>query len=524
MDEIIKKKRGRKQKIQQTTIIQPEPHIIKKRGRKPKNTILNTTTNNIDVNKTTEIDFEDNITINSKINPINNIWVKKYQPIHSNEIIGNKEHITIIKKWLLNFEISKEHALVISGGHGIGKNLITTLLLNELGYEIKTICSTTLKNKDIINETIQSCNKKNIYITFGKSINKKYAIIIDDTESITLTSEKDNLLELFKLNEKHKYFPIIFISNLQHSKLTNNLKKIALDIILDYPPINDIKKYIQIICKNESMNIHNDDVYIQIIKFCQLDIRKLLYVLQDLYYTYNNTIITTEIFREYQQITQKKDMDIGLYYAAKSLLDNYKSINKCFQLYETEKVLLPLTIYENYYKKLFKQALPNKTILTIMANVADSISNGDVIETNIYSDQNWFLQNIHGFFTCVNTSYIINNTKENNTKENNTKERNTFKEKNTTKINYDLVFSADLNKTSSKNINKKKNIANIQNKFKYKNIDDVLYLNKIFYELEKNKNNQIIKILKNSYNLDNKNIQIALKIDKTNLQNKNDTN
>jgi len=512
---IVKKKRGRKPKIIDNTTI-PEPPIkaiLKKRGRKPKNQLIeniniNITSdinNKVDIELSKELDLNNEFEYNNECSPINNIWLSKYQPKTLDEIIGNKEHIINIKKWLLNFPNTDNHALVISGGHGIGKNLLIRLLLTDTNYLIKNIYSTNLKNKNIISELISECTKtKNIYTSFNKSINQKYAIIIDDTESITLTSEKDNLLELFKFNSEHKYFPLIFISNLQHSKLINNLKKMSLDISLDYPPLTEIKDYIKNICKKESMNIIDDNIIIQIIKFCQADIRRLLYVLQDLYYTYNNKLITGEMFKEYQCMTQKKDIDVGLYYAAKNLLDNYKNINKCLQLYETEKVLLPLTIYENYYKKLFKQTtLPNNTILDIMANVTNSVSVGDVIETNIYSDQNWFLQNIHGFYTCVNTSYTINNIK------NYTQLK--------TKLDYDLVFSADLNKTSSKNINKKKNISMLQLKFKNKNIDDILYINKILYELEKNKNTTIIKSLKNTYKLDNKNIQIALKIDKTNI-------
>ena len=514
---IVKKKRGRKPKIiiENNTISESNGiTILKKRGRKPKNQLIdninvnisNDINNKVEIELSKELDLNNEFEFNNDISPINNIWLSKYQPKTLNEIIGNKEHIIIIKKWLLNFSNSDNHALVISGGHGIGKNLLIKLLLIETGYLIKNIYSTNLKNKNIVSEIIYECTKtKNIYTSFNQSINQKYAIIIDDTESITLSSEKDNLLELFKFNAEHKYFPLIFISNLQHSKLINNLKKMSLDISLNSPPINEIKDYIKNICLKESMNIQDENIYIQIIKFCQSDIRRLLYVLQDLFYTYNNQIITNEMFKEYQYMTQKKDIDVGLYFAAKNLLDNYKNINKCLQLYETEKVLLPLTIYENYYKKIFKQStLTNNTILEIMADVTNSVSIGDVIETNIYSDQNWFLQNIHGFYTCVNTSYTMNNIKNNKQLK--------------TKYDYDLVFSADLNKTSSKNINKKKNISMLQLKFKNKNIDDILYINKIFYELDKNKKTSIIKSLKNTYKLDNKNIQIALKIDKTNIK------
>ena len=472
----------------------------KKTDQKEKNDYTDTKID-IELSKELDLSVDDNLIDNNNYLPISNIWLNKYQPTSLNEIIGNKEQINKIKKWLLNYENSTNHATVISGGHGVGKNLIVKLALQETGYQIKNIYSTNLKNKNIVSEIIHSCAKtKNVYTSFDNSINKKYAIVIDDTESITLTSEKENLIELFKLNAQHKYFPLIFISNLQHSKLINNLKKMSLEITVYAPNIDQIKDYIIYICKKESMIITDDKIYHQIIKFCQSDLRRLIFVLQDLYYTYNHKAITSEMFKEYVQMSQKKDIDVGLYYAAKNLLDNYRNINECLQLYETEKVLLPLTIYENYYRKIFKQKLSHHQTLKIMSDLTNSVSIGDVIETNIYSDQNWFLQNIHGFYTCVDTSYTINQIDKQSKQ----------------KLDYDLVFSADLNKTSSKNINKKKNIITLQSKFKNKNIEDVLYINKILFELDKNKNVTLLKNLKEAYSLDNKNIQTALKIDKTN--------
>jgi hypothetical protein len=72
------------------------------------------------------------------------------------------------------------------------------------------------------------------------------------------------------------------------------------------------------------MNITDDKIYYQIIKFCQSDIRRLIFVLQDLYYTFLKRPITMEMIKEYQTMSQKKDIDVGLYYAAKKLLDNIR--------------------------------------------------------------------------------------------------------------------------------------------------------------------------------------------------------
>jgi replication factor C subunit 1 len=431
------------------------------------------------------------------------IWINKYKPKKLNEMIGNYDEKIKFKKWLNGFDKSPNHTAIITGGHGIGKNLLARLTLIEAGYVIKNIYSTSLKNKCIISELVQQCSKNKNVLSFNDSSNsgnKKCAVIIDDTECITLSSEKDNLLELFKLNAEHKFFPLVLICNLQHSKLIDILKKTSLNINLMAPPVNQIKNYIISICDKEKMKFTDDKIYYSIIRFCQSDIRRLVFVLQDMYYTFNNSPITYEMFKQYQMMSQKKDIDAGLYYAARKLLDEYKNINECLQLYETEKVLLPLMIYENYYKKIFKQNLPVDDILKVMSNVTNSVSIGDVIETNIYSDQNWFLQNIHGFYTCADTSYNVNMANKQNNKN----------------IEYNMIFSADLNKTSSRNINRKKNILPLQSKFKNKNIEDILFVNKIINELDKLKMNQTIKQIKNIYDLDSKNVQIALKIDKTN--------
>ena len=489
------------------------PKILNKRGRKSKLNILSNINNtndkmniiNIENNKSIEFDDEfdydeiDNINIEDMNK--SKLWIDKYKPKKISDIIGNKDEINRLREWLLNYNTSKYHTVIITGSHGIGKDIIVNLVLKDLNYKIKNINTTILKNKNIIVELIHTCTKvKNVYDYLNKKEKINYAIVINDTESISLLSEKENILELFRLNSENKYFPIIFISNLQHSKLINNFKKMSLNINLVKPSINEIKEFMIYICKNENMYIDDDKTHNNIILFSQSDIRRLIFILQDLYYTYDNKLITYKMFKEFKELSQKKNIDIELYSIAKQLLDKYKNINNCLELYETEKVLLPLTIYENYYKKIFKQKLNDKLLLSIMSEVSESVSIGNDIETNIYAEQNWYLQMIHGYYTCANPSYIIN---KNNSKLNE-------------HINYDVVFSADINKTSSKNINKKKNIYSLQLKFKNKCIDDILYINKIFYELNRKKKIDILDKIKNDYNLEDKNINIILKIDKTN--------
>ena len=90
-----------------------------------------------------------------------------------------------------------------------------------------------------------------------------------------------------------------------------------------------------------------------------------------------------------------------------------------------EKVLLPLMIYENYLSKLNYKKV---NILPTIIKISDLICIGDILETNIYTDQNWYLQSIHGFITTVSTSFYINKYDNNS-------------------YDIDINFSTDLNKT-----------------------------------------------------------------------------
>jgi len=457
------------------------------------------------------------------------LWTEKYQPKSINDLIINIDKVKQIKKWLEDFKNQNQTGtIIVSGNHGIGKNVSLTILLNELNYSVKTLSSNNIKNKKTISEIINSCHgKHNIYNVLNNSINnnEKYALIIDDTETITLTSEKDSLLELCKNNDKNKIMPIIFVSNNQHSKLISDIKKSCIEYEFNNPTNNELLIIFNKITKSEHMNITNVKVINTIIKYAQFDVRNLIFILNDLFLTYGKSEITVDKLQNFLNFSKKKDIDIGLYEASKEILDTYKSINTCMELYETEKVLLPLMIYENYYKSMYAR-LNESSISTksdnnknnlllkqidISRRICDSISKGDVIETNIYTDQNWNNQNIHGFYTICDTSYIINTMVNENIQCNkiiSTKHQ---------PLNYKMDFSADLNKTSLKNINRK-NITNLQPIIPDKNLDDLLYINKLIYTLiEKNMIKEAYNICK-EYPIDIKHLEIIVKIDKTNTK------
>jgi replication factor C subunit 1 len=178
------------------------------------------------------------------------LWINKYKPSEINQIIGNAEQIKTFKDWLVNLPNNKNQSIIICGNQGLGKTLTIKLILESLNYIVRIINPNEIKDHRILDDFNDYYNFLNsIYskIQFNDSKNKKIALIFDETENITLTSEKKYIMEIYKENNKTKSFPLIFISNNQHSKLLNDLKKGCQEIVFTNPEMPELVNFVKIL-------------------------------------------------------------------------------------------------------------------------------------------------------------------------------------------------------------------------------------------------------------------------------------
>jgi DNA polymerase III delta prime subunit len=447
-------------------------------------------------------------------------WTDKYRPKTIAEIVCNKPTVLSIKQWVTDFERTQievknssgkkkdlkipktmKSCLLVTGSHGVGKSLAVETVLNEMGYGIQAIDFSTLKLGKNIDEWIKKLlNASNVlHLIHGKK-EDKIALVIDEIETVTSSTDKATIMALQKANDAHWYCPIVFISNNQHNKLLSETKKGSTEVRFLTPYHQDMFAIMAKIVGAEKMRIKNPKVVDMIINHSQSDIRRLIYTLQDIKYAYPNQLITPESISEYCEMSKKKDTDVNLYRATNGLLYEYYNIDECLRYYETEKVLLPLMVHQNYYKSVIENHENVDVQYDIISKVADALSTGDVIENYIYGDQNWEMQEVHGFFTCVVTSYNLSCGDK-------TKASDEIMKR------VDLDFTTDLNKTSIKKINKK-NIVNTNECFKDMNIFDFIYINKIIRRMiEENKIDDCVQLLKR-YNIELEHIESLLKIDK----------
>ena len=459
-------------------------------------------------------------------------WIKKYEPKTIDELVGNTEVIASIHQWLQDFYKADQtqHSIILSGPHGSGKTLISKLLLHETGYTLVFLDSNKSKTQEVFDNFKKRVqNKGSVHNLMTCRTGKKYALVIDNSENITLNSEKNSILNFHKENEKRKMHPIIIITTSQHSKMISDIKKKHKnEHYLELPTTQDLTIIVDRIGKQECITFENAKVVHAIIEFSQHDIRRLINLLYDMHITFHKKNITLHDFESFSYASKLKNVDIGLFDATRDCMDKYCTIQDTLKMYEMEKVLLPLMIYENYKNKLFSQNFSKDIHLEKSRIISEYISHGDIIETNIYTDQNWYLQNIHGFYTCCVPAFYINaetcnesqaGSVANELQAGSCGELNIDSRTNPIfsvrkKSTYSVIFSSDLNKTSSKNINKK-NFNILKGSVIDKSSKDIMYLNKIFYHLAQLEDYPKIAKLMIVHNITIKNFEILVKIDKT---------
>lgn len=404
-------------------------------------------------------------------------WLLKYKCEDLEDYDNNQNQINKIIKLISD----GVQSFIIKGDSGVGKNNIINLISKKNNYKVK---SYKINDKKII--TLNNFYLNNI----GK---KKTILIINKLDYITTINEKKSIQELNKLaNSKSNNIILIFLVEKIITKIVKEINKNSELIELNKPSNKLLNNLIDKINKAENIKI-NKYLYDNIINLSQQDIRRLVLILKDLKISFNDEVIEKNNYNEFLKFTSYKEKNYNINDTTELIINNF-NYDFCEKYYNSEKVILPLMIYENFILKLQKKEKDNN-ILEIMKKISNLISLGDIIETNIYTDQNWYLQSIHGFITIISTSYFINNF-----------DKNKYK----LKIN----FSNDLNKTSLKNINKK-NYTNI----KYiinKSTEEILIINYLFNSyLRENKIDQIVNYMK-YYNINFKLLNVIFKINKLN--------
>lgn len=447
----------------------------------------------------------------------------KYSPKTIKDIIGSEQQIKNIVSWLTNFNKNKQNrhnktqknkntnmfsSILISGDNGTGKTSIINAILNDMKYTVKTVNFRTLdiNSHNIIEQIIVSGN---IYNKIQNINNNKIVIVIDELEFLSTSIEKNIISDILKKNSDDWICPVIFIGNNKHKKIITLVKKESYYIKLYPPDENNMMKLLERICLGENIVFENDMRSInKLIEYSQNDYRRLIIILGELFRIYNGNIITYDNVIVYLMHIGNKDIDMTIYQNTNKLFTEFNDIASILKIFESDKTNIPLMVHQNYFTAINNYNNNKDNIMDITKNISKYIAHGDIIDNYIYSEQNWNLQEIYGFYTCIYPSFVINNNIDTKT---------LLRDMSYPRYmpKYTTVYPKDYNKTSTKCINFK-NIKYANNFFENINISDYLYICKyIKFMLINNRIIECKNILK-TYNINMAGIAYVLKIDKIN--------
>jgi replication factor C subunit 1 len=345
---------------------------------------------------------------------MNQLWVQKYSPTKLDDVLGNNKIIELSRVWLNKIKKNKHicNYLFFTGGSGVGKTITATLLLEEYGYDVHEYNSTNHEKINDFKETLKNLSKNLNVLQLMNFKKQKPAIIIDEV----CNSYKNKIYDLLSHISKNKQYgkiPIIIICEM-------SLEKKFKPFIKDnnfYEFKKPTKKYLNIkvfeICEKEKMSIDTnvlDDLY----DFTGFDYRQMTIALEELkdYITINQGV-----FDIYKSKSQKKILNYTLFENVNYLLYNKLDFDECYNIYETDKYLIPMMIYDNFPNYLNNLNNENeKDKLKMMVELHSNFSDADIFEKNIYKNQNWELDYYHCFNSIYSTNSLIHNLKQYNKK------------------------------------------------------------------------------------------------------------
>lgn len=464
-------------------------------------------------------------------------WEMRFCPNEPKDLVGRSKEVNCIEKWLKgytrnrkkNAKLDKKQkapddmrsCMMLTGNHGIGKTCTIEAVLKSLDYEIRTVDFSQLDNlKNPTDYAHKLLKNTSIYELLVGERDSKYAIVVDNLESVKSLNEKKFIEALLSENIEKWSKPIIFISDNKHNKFINSVKKKVYKIEFSDPSDQDFMELLIKICTINDMHMKSEKIAKKIIENSQKDYRKLMSLLEDLYTTKENDTIDMNDLKECLNFVQMKNNNWDIYSTVAAIFQNKKyHVRDILSLYETQRTLMPLMVQENYIKHANRyyegknsKKKDNKSKydsddeeddeimmdkLDMLYKISDSVVKADIIENHIYENQMWSLQDAQGFFSCVNPNRIITD----NIKAPKTSNKKLY------------TFPVDLNKVSIRSINKK-NIKKAQVGFPGMDVLDILNAKKIFKNLLETDRHTEFRHAVEGYNATPDRIQATIKVDK----------
>lgn len=358
------------------------------------------------------------------------LWVDKYKPSSTEEILGNQELVRKLTNWLDRWEDTFNRtgsydksfsapqgpwkAALLSGPPGIGKTTTATLVANQAGRDVVEFNASDVRSKKALQTGLGDIGGSHS-ISFGntgKAISvQKRCIIMDEVDGMG-AGDRSGISELIQMI-KHSRVPIICICNDRQSQKIKSLVAYCMDLRFRRPTKSVIARRAISIAANEGLTVENNAAE-AIAESCGNDIRQVLNCLQ--MWASNNSESSSLTYKglkdREKSINKDEILRIGLFDAARTIMEGRRGLSGASPEAERSSFFnrndaffvdysfTGLLVQQNYLKVIQGQFNDAKRtadqesiygVLERMHSAAESMSDYTHAEAALRGGQNWNL-------------------------------------------------------------------------------------------------------------------------------------
>ncbi|KFO80382.1 Replication factor C subunit 1, partial [Cuculus canorus] len=356
------------------------------------------------------------------------LWVDKYKPVSLKTIIGQQGEQSCANKllrWLRNWHKNTLEdgpaktnktggkddgtgfkAALLSGPPGVGKTTTASLVCKELGYSYVELNASDTRSKNSLKEVVAESLNNTSIADFcsgtSSSVSGKHVLIMDEVDGMAGNEDRGGIQELIGLI-RHTKIPIICMCNDRNHPKIRSLVHYCFDLRFQRPRLEQIKGAMMSIAFKEGLKIPPPAMQ-EIILAANQDIRQVLHNLnmwcaKDKSLTYDEA--KTDASRA------KKDIKLGPFDVVRKVFATGEEASRMSlidksDLFFHDYSLAPLFVQENYVHVKPAAAGGNlKKHLVLLSRAADSICDGDIVDKQIRSKQNWNLLPTQAIYASV---------------------------------------------------------------------------------------------------------------------------
>ncbi|KFP18033.1 Replication factor C subunit 1, partial [Egretta garzetta] len=356
------------------------------------------------------------------------LWVDKYKPVSLKAIIGQQGEQSCANKllrWLRNWHKNTSEdgqakanktggkddgsgfkAALLSGPPGVGKTTTASLVCKELGYSYVELNASDTRSKtslkEVVAESLNNTSIKDFCAGTSSSVSGKHVLIMDEVDGMAGNEDRGGIQELIGLI-RHTKIPIICMCNDRNHPKMRSLVHYCFDLRFQRPRLEQIKGAMMSIAFKEGLKIPPPAMQ-EIILAANQDIRQVLHNL-NMWCAKDKSLTYDEAKMDGSRA--KKDIKLGPFDVVRKVFATGEEASRMSlidksDLFFHDYSLAPLFVQENYVHVKPAAAGGNlKKHLVLLSRAADSICDGDIVDRQIRSKQNWNLLPTQAIYASV---------------------------------------------------------------------------------------------------------------------------